>query len=312
MNRVSFAGWIWDEPQLLRGTESTAGAGRGFLTPTPILKGDAIWLFGSPRDDRGRGTVTCIEVHLQKNAITLERRLSELTLPPGEAGSFDENGAILGDILSEGGAVRITYVGFADAPGQKFVARTGVAVLDPISGVMMRSLEPVRVHPTESAPIFEAIHCIRATAGGWEALYAAGHGWEEIGGARFPSYDTFVAHGSSQETLLGSPNPLLPRPDGVYRLGRPRWFLPDSDRARIVATGGRRTGDYRPYVFELGEDGKYVESPERFPFCPGDFPWCSRQLSYPTAVHLDGETAVMFMNGDQMGRDGCFAALGRR
>lgn len=312
MSRTSFAGWFWDEPQLLQGTESTAGIGRGFLAPTPLLNGDAIWLFGSPRDDRGRGTVTCIEVHLRKNELAVGQRIPELTLPPGKADSLDENGVILGDILLQGAVVRVTYVGFASAPGQKFVARTGVAVLDPSSGVITRSFEPVRVHPTESAPIIEAVHCIRATAGGWEALYAVGHGWEEIGGARFPRYDTFAANGSSQETLRGASNPLLPRPDGVYRLGRPRWFLPDSDSSRIVATGGRRTGDYRPYVFELGGDGRYVESSERFPFNPGDFTWCARQLSYPAAVHLDDETAIMFMNGDQMGRDGCFAALGYR
>lgn len=310
---VQFAGWAWQTPIHVAASERTPGVGTGFLTPTPVKYADSVWVLGSPRDERGRGHICAMEIVLGPKGTVSTESEAALLLPPGEPGNFDENGAILGDVINvPDRGVSIAYVGFADSVGQKFAARTGVACVELDDGIVQRPVGATRIHPVEEMPLIEALHAVRVTDDGFDVLYCVGNPWEFIDGAPFPSYDVYRASGSDLENLRGNTNPLLPRPHGVYRLGRPRWFPQEDGQDVIVATGGRRDGDYRPYVFREHSSGGFVLVENAFPFLPGDFPWCKIQLSYPCVAVVDDDTALMVMNGDRMGEAGFFASVGRR
>lgn len=307
-----FAGWRWTEPSHAIGSNALLGVGRGFLTPTPVHVSGSIQVFGSPRDPQGRGSICAVEITIDRRGRAQVQESFRVLLPPGQVGCFDENGVILGDVIIEPDRLTVAYVGFADQEGEKFVARSGIASVGFDGQIIKRACDPTAVHPGTHRPIIEAIHATRSSAGGIEALYSMGQGWEFIDGAPFPRYDTYKAQGSTLDCLTGSLEPMLPRPEGVYRLGRPRWFSRDGEKDIIVATGGRRDGDYRPYVFVEAEEGRLVLDEGAFPFGPSDYPWCANQLSYPCIEWLNDETAIMTMNGDGMGADGFFLSVGHR
>lgn len=312
VERFDFAGWRWSVPSHAVGSDAVPGVGRGFLTPTPVRVGDSIWVLGSPRDSRGRGSICAVDITINRRGSAKVTTRSSLLLPPGPVGSFDANGVILGDAILESDRWTLAYVGFSDEQGEKFVARSGIATVGFDGDVIDRPRDPTPVHPATYRPLIEAIHATRSKQGGIEVLYSMGQGWELIDGKPFPRYDTYRAEGSTLNHVIGSLEPLLPRPNGVYRLGRPRWFTLDRESEIIVATGGRRDGDYRPYAFIEGEEGGLVLDEGAFPFAPGDYVWCSKQLSYPCVERLDDETAIMTMNGDGMGAAGFFVSVGRR
>lgn len=278
----------------------------GFLTPTPVLGDDGtVRVFGGMRDASGVSRIGWADIDIKSRELV--NVCDHPALDVGAPGHFDSNGVILGDLVTDPatGDLVMAYVGFSTFPTVKFRAFSGLATSSDGGCTFRRvGLGPWLGDASWERPTsIMAVHCLRQSGdGGWSALIAVGDGWESIGARVYPRYFTVEATGPDLASLTVVPEPLLPVPDGVYRLGRPR-FAPHGDGPpAIVATGGRRSGDYRPYAF-IQSDGAWLPADEPLPIAPGCSPFAQVQAAYPAHVVIDSEVWVFF-NGDDMGRAG--------
>ncbi len=277
----------------------------GFLTPTPLLVDErTIRVYGGMRASSGISRIGWAEIDLST------RKISRVSLEPaidlGLSGEFDDHGMILGDVSvdPQSGEVILVYVGFQMVPGVKFRAYSGLARSSDGGQTFSRDPESLVLgqnHFNFSTDI-AAIHSVRTVKGGWEALVAIGDGWESINSAPFPRYNVFQAHGKCLHSLQIDQDPLLSMPHSTYRLGRPRLFAGGGGDTVIVATGGKRDGDYRPYAFKNSPEG-FRSHPMEWPVYPGCSDLARRQAAYPTQITTESEEWVFF-NGDSMGRAG--------
>jgi hypothetical protein len=281
------------------------GLGTGFLTPTPTkLPNGNIRVFGGVRDINGRSTIHWVDL----NSMTSEvmNYSKRPCFDTRESLDFDTDGAILGDIFSYKGGLGMFYVGFKRYSDVKFRAFTGFAHSSDFGILWKKELSPINElqKRVNNSDIF-AVHNVRVINDNVELLIALGDGWENIGGKNFPRYSSFRAFGKSFDDLEISAEVLLPQSPDIYRLGRPRFFRNSQGNIEyVVATGGKRDGDYRPYIFEK-ENDRWIISELQFPVLPGMNAGFALQVSYPAYVELDHSTWIFF-DGDEMGKSGSY------
>lgn len=310
------AGTAWSAPELAIATALFPAdlAVGGFLTPTPVLRDEGtVRVFGGMRDAHGISRIGWVDVDASTRAPVAV--CTAPALDTGPPGAFDANGVILGDVAAEAlsGDLVLAYVGFSMFPTIKFRAYSGLATSSDGGETFTRvTSEPWlgRHHAGLPNSIIAAHSLYRDADGRWCALVAVGDGWEDIGGRPYPRYFTVAAAGPDLATMTVDPAPLLPMPDGVYRLGRPRVAPLGDGSAAIVATGGRRDGDYRAYAFGAsGEGWAQLAAPP--PIAPGCSPLASVQAAYPAHIVV-GDEVWVFFNGDDMGRAGALLTRATR
>ena len=297
----------WSEPILAIPSSLWAdiGIGSGFLTPTPTrLPNGNIRVFGGVRDLFGRSTINWVD--LDQTTAKLLDYSKEPCLDTRSSGEFDTDGAILGDIFPYKNYLAMFYVGFKRYPDVKFRAYTGFAVSFDSGITWEKQRSPISKlqEGVHNSDIF-AVHNVRITDDYIELLIALGSGWEEINGKSFPRYSSFLAYGNSFDGLKISSEALLPQNPEIYRLGRPRYFLNSGNNNEyILATGGKRNGDYRPYIFEKKSD-IWIISELEFPILPGMGTDFTSQVSYPAYIEINNSVWIFF-NGDEMGKSGSY------
>lgn len=297
----------WSEPLLVIPSSLWAdiGIGSGFLTPTPTrLPNGNIRVFGGVRDLFGRSTIHWIDLD-QATANVLDYS-KEPCLDTRNSGEFDTDGAILGDIFPYNNCLAMFYVGFKRYADVKFRAYTGFAVSVDSGITWEKQQSPIsKLQESNHTSDIFAVHNVRITNGFTELLIALGTGWEEINGVSFPRYSSFLAYGNSFDSMKISSEALLPQSPEIYRLGRPRYFSnSQNNNEYILATGGKRNGDYRPYIFEKESD-RWIMSNLKFPILPGMGTDFTSQVSYPTCIEINNSVWIFF-DGDEMGKSGSY------
>ena len=298
----------WSQPQLVVSSklwESTQ-IGVGFLTPTPfLLPSGLLRVFGGVRDTSGRSVICWADLE----PLTL--RLADFSRSPcfdtRESSDFDTDGAILGDVLYSEGILRMIYVGFRKSKEVKFQAFTGIATSTDFGISWTKQVSPFfKFHPTTHLTDIFAVHSMTNSNNILEHFVAIGNGWETINEIRYPKYETYSLAGKSLETLELSSVPIISISKEVYRLGRPRYFFSKSNQKEyLIATGGKRNGDYRPYTFTRIQN-KWVNTGEPFVIEPGYLSGFMKQVCFPSVIEYD-DRRITFFNGDEMGRAGCYA-----
>jgi hypothetical protein len=297
----------WSEPTLAIPSSLWAdiGIGSGFLTPTPTrLPNGNIRVFGGVRDLLGRSTINWVD--LSPITASVLDYSKEPCLDTRNSGDFDTDGAILGDVFPYEDNLAMFYVGFKRYPDVKFRAYAGFAVSFNLGVTWEKQLSPITElqQRVNNSDIF-AVHNVSIANGYIELLVALGDGWEEINSKSFPRYGSFLAHGKTFDVLEISTEVLLPQNPAIYRLGRPRYFGKFRNNTEyIVATGGKRNGDYRPYIFEKNS-GVWEMSDLQFPILPGTGADFSSQVSYPANIEINNSTWIFF-GGDEMGKSGSY------
>jgi hypothetical protein len=297
----------WSEPYLIIPSTlwEDLKIGSGFLTPTPINLPDGnVRVFGGVRDELGRSSIHWADLDIFSEKVLDYSRIP--CLDTRESQDFDTDGAILGDIFAYKDALGMFYIGFKLDHEVKFRAYTGFAISNDFGLTWTKSTSPITSLEAnvESNDIF-AVHSVNISPDSIELLIAIGDSWEVIDGVKYPKYSSYRAHGNTFEDLILESIPLLPQSQNIYRLGRPRFFFDSNKEIEfILATGGRRDGDYRPYIFEK-KNGSWDNSHLEFPVLPGEDSRFSLQVSYPSQIHVQNSNWIFF-NGDQMGRTGCY------
>lgn len=280
----------------------------GFLTPTVLtgeVPGDKRFVYGAVRDNIGQAVIRRVEIS-EKLEVSIEH---EICFDRRNSNMFDTNGTILGHVSISGEVVRLFYIGFRRSRRVKFEAYSGLAesddggrtftfkqmILDKEAFIFLNGLVPDIV----------ACHWNNLDLdGNGQALVAIGNGWIRRGANTFPKYSSyFIEVEEFQfERLICQ----IPQKRDIYRLGRPR-FLEGQEMKRAVLTGGKLSGDYRPYFFDYNGQ-EFVESLHlEFPIQPQRNNLFEQQVSYPELIQFrQTHDAIFVFNGDNMGVQGCY------
>ena len=281
---------------------------KGLLTPTPMLKSNGeIRVFVGMRDEKGVSRIGWADISPDNGEVVNNSVLPVIEL--GSPGAFDSNGMILGDVFEDpvSGSVGMAFVGFNLFPSNKFLAYSGFAISNDEGNSFKRcQIEPaLGPRNLTGGETIVAIHSVNYFDGAWHVLVAVGASWELINNTPFPRYSIHEAKGETLNTLVVSERPIIDNPPGIYRLGRPRYEITGTDR-RIVATGGKRDGDYRAYEFR-NLNGLWTlisEQPYPIDIRPGVTPYSSIQSAYPAKIEHPNGKSWVFFDGDNMGSAG--------
>jgi hypothetical protein len=279
----------------------------GFLTPTafsPHESADSLYVYGGVRDTYGRSCIRAVV--LTENGPS---PFDQICFDRRGSGDFDTDGTILGHVYQSQDVIRMLYVGFRKFDDVKFRAFSGLAESLDGGETFLFKRQILKYLPNKIFGPFaqDIVACHWANLdenGSGEALISVGTGWVRIHSKTFPSYTSYLVKLTQYEfeSLICS----VPQESSIYRLGRPR-FLAGKEFKLAVLTGGKITGDYRPYFFEY-HDNQFIPSDNKsFPILPGQSDFCTRQVSYPEFINHPKLGNLVLFNGDNMGSVGCLA-----
>ena len=276
-------------------------ASHSALTPTPVVLGDLIRVFGGFRDDAGVSRIGYVDVAAD-NPSRVIRVSRDPVLDIGAGGMFDDNGVILGDIVRAGGEWRMYYVGFQLVARAKFLAFSGLATSQDGCTTFSRFSETPIMDRSDEGLYIRAIHTAMFDEGRWKLWYAAGRRWESINGKPYPCYEIRYLESGDGLTIGREGSVCISPSGGEYRIGRPRVYKEEGVYKMLFTKGGR-DGSYLPGYAESKDGVRWTRSDDRGGLSPSASGWDSKALCYPTPVTV-GDTRYLFYNGGDMGRDG--------
>lgn len=280
-------------------------ARHSFMTPVPIERDDGtIRLFGGVRDDSGISRISWIDVD-SENPLCVLRVAERPALDIGAPGMFDDNGAILGDILPlPDGRLRMYYVGFQLVAKAKFLAFTGLAHSSD-GGETFQRLQPTPVLDRAPRALFiNALHSIHPTKDGYRAWISCGQRWETIADIKYPQYNCWTL-----ESLDGIHFDMekavkcLDVTRDEYRVGRPRVSRV-GDLFELRVTSDTLNKQYSSHLATSTDGVTFhrMETQELPRGVAGD--WDSDMACYPARLDTSTGKSYLFYNGNGMGRTG--------
>lgn len=293
----------WTKKGLVFGPDGKSGwANNSALTPTPfLLDEDRIRVFAGFRDSSGISRIGYVDLDAGNPSHVLGVS-KDPALDIGTAGTFDDNGVILGDILRVGNKLFMYYVGFQKPEKVKFLAFTGLAISEDGGNSFYRSQKSPVIDRSDKGLFIGAIHSVLKEGGTrFRAWVALGNGWETINGKPFPRYD--IHHAESDDGIhFGEPTFCIGCRGNEYRIGRPRVWK-ENRMFRMHYTKGTRAGEYLAGYAESPDGLNWDRKDELLGIGLSSTGWDSRHLCYPAILECKGRT-YMFYNGNDMGRDG--------
>jgi len=274
------------------------------LTPTPIIiKENEIRVYCGFRDKEGVSRIGYVDVESNnpKNII----RISDIAvLDIGDPGMFDDNGVILGDVISYDKKILMYYVGFQLVNKVKFLAYSGLAVSEDHGESFKRISQVPIMDRTDEALYIRAIHSVIFEDGVYKIWYSTGSDWEKIGDKNYPCYD--INYIESIDGLSfpkkGTKCILNNKTNNEYRIGRPRVCRIEGVYVMNFTFG---TIDGRYQVGQaISSDGiNWVRNDNSFNLRPGNATWTSKHLCYPSRIKTINSEFIFF-NGNDMGING--------
>ncbi|MBQ7516469.1 MAG: hypothetical protein IJS96_09325 [Schwartzia sp.] len=277
----------------------------GFMTPHARLMGDVIRLWGGIRDAKGASRIAWIDVAAE-NPGEVVAVYDEPALDLGAPGCFDDNGVILGDVIEDGGQLRLYYVGFQHVANVKFYAFTGLAVSDDGGRHFRRYSQAPVMDRSDTGRYGRCIHTVLKERDGYRIYYAIIDDWRVIHGVPYPVYDiwyTFSADGthipavddcrcvttSPEEYRIGRPK-VYPRADGGYEMFYTRDFV-----TKEYVIGYARSED--------GTDWTRLDGDDKAQLLKSAAGWDAEMACYPVQVRYK-DRLYLFYNGNGMGASG--------
>lgn len=277
------------------------------LTPTPVVFSDKIRVYAGFRDAAGISRIGFVDLN-PKNPTEVIRVSKQPVLDIGEAGTFDDNGVILGDIIKDGDSLKMYYVGFQLVNKVKFLAFTGLAIsMDNGDSFQKTSNVPV-LDRQENALFFNAVHTVIKEEEIYKFWLGAGSGWETINGIQYPSYNVKYVESKDGKTFNGpSVDCLNFTRDQEYRIGRPRVYCWDV-KYHMIFTWGDLSANYR-MGYATSDDGKvWQRDDDKLNFHPSASGWDDKWVSYGAIFEIENNIYMVY-NGNNMGKEGFGLAL---
>jgi predicted GH43/DUF377 family glycosyl hydrolase len=278
------------------------------LTPTPLLMGDTIRVYAGFRDNKGVSRIGYVDLDADNPSRILSIS-KQPVLDIGSPGNFDDNGVILGDVVSHGQNLWMYYVGFQHVEKVKFLAFTGLAISRDGGNFFERVRQTPVLDRSDEGLFIRAIHSVQIEQGIWRVWYAAGSGWTYIDGKPYPDYH--IRYLESRDGMnFGQEGQICIQPIGnEYRIGRPRVYR-SGDAYWMFYTKGTTLLDYLPGYAESHDNLTWIRKDAEVGIELSSTGWDSQTLCYPSLVKYKKNTYV-FYNGNNMGADGFgYAILG--
>ncbi len=293
----------WEKKGLIYCPDGSMGwAQHSALTPTPVLMDqDTIRVYAGMRDDRGVSRIGYVDVAAD-NPSVIKAVSAEPVLDVGMAGTFDDNGVILGDIIVRDNLMYMYYVGFQLVEKVKFLAFTGLAVSrDKGASFQRESRAPILDRSNEEL-YFRAIHSAMIEDGVWKAWCGVGSEWVWIDGVPYPKYNVRYYESSDGVHFPETGKVCIENTENEYRIGRPR-VIKLNGFYRMFYTKGTLKKEYLPGFADSTDGVNWVRKDEEMGIAPSGDGWDSTQLCYPAILQYN-DRVYMFYNGNDYGKTG--------
>lgn len=273
-----------------------------FMTPIAILIEDKIRLFGGIRDINGTSRIGFIDVDAN-NPSTVLYVNQEPVLDVGQDGCFDDNGAILGSIINDNGLWKMYYIGFQHVQKAKFYAFSGVAESKDLVNFTRKFQTPI-IDRKDWMKFIGASHTIIKDGAKYKVWYAAGNGWQEIDGKKYPQYSVYYTESDDGYNFDYSLNCHVVMPnESEYRIGRPTVFK-ISGKYIMFCTSDTLDKQYKICYFESSDGISWERMDSKLQGLEkSENGWDGQMACYPYLLNYKEKT-YCFYNGNDMGRSG--------
>lgn len=274
-----------------------------FMTPHAMqISPGVIRIWGGVRDKNGVSRIKYIDVDAGNPQHILY--VSETpALDIGNAGCFDDNGVILGDIISVNGQLYLYYVGFQHVQKVKFFAFSGLAISQDQGKTFQRYSEVPILDRTTQGRYGRCIHTVLYENGIFKCYYAVINGWKTIGGIPYPIYDIWYTtstdgiHFPHQDTCL-----CVSVQGNEYRIGRPKVY-PTADGYEMYYTRDLISKEYLVGYATSRDGTSWTRQDDAFHLEKSPVGWDSEMICYPVKLSLP-HADYLFYNGNGMGKTG--------
>lgn len=272
------------------------------LTPTPVLVDETtIRVYAGLRDERGVSRIGYIDVHAD-DPSQIKTVSPRPVLDIGIPGTFDDNGVILGDIISYNNLIYMYYVGFQLVEKVKFLAFTGLAVSEDGGTTFRRYSNAPVLDRSNNELFFRAIHSTMREDGIWKAWCGVGSEWVWINEIPYPKYDVRYYESSDGINFPEHGITCIENTENEYRIGRPR-VIKTGNIYRMFYTKGTLKKEYLPGYAESSDGIHWLRKDQEIGIAPSGDGWDSSQLCYPAIISHKDRT-YMFYNGNDYGKTG--------
>ena len=274
-----------------------------FMTPTALLlSDDIIRIWGGVRDANGISRIKYIDVSA-RNPSEIVHVSDKVALDIGNAGCFDDNGMILGDVLKVEDKLYMYYVGFQHVDKVKFCAFSGLAISNDMGKSFMRYSEVPVMDRSRQGRYGRCIHNVIHEDGIFKVYYTIINGWKRIGDKSYPKYNIWYCESVDGIHFIDEDRCLcVDVNEYEYRIGKPRVYHTDQGYEMLY------TRDTLEKEYIIGNavslDGKLWSRKDNITgldkSCTG---WDSEMACYAMLLETPYKTYA-FYSGNDMGRTG--------
>ena len=274
-----------------------------FMTPhAMLLEPGVIRIWGGVRDKKGISRIKYIDVS-ENDPSNILHISDRPALEIGNAGCFDDNGMILGDILSIGKELYLYYVGFQHVEKVKFFAFSGLAISKDAGRTFERYQESPILDRSPQGRYGRCIHTVLKEESIFKVYYAVINDWKTINGIPYPVYNIWVTtskdgiHFEKEDTCL-----CVDVQGDEYRIGRPKVYKV-LDGYEMYYTRDTISKEYLAGYAKSADGIHWIRQDEKVGLQKSEEGWDSEMACYPVRLSVPGKE-YLFYNGNGMGKTG--------
>lgn len=279
-----------------------------FMTPHAMLvEPDIIRIWGGVRDAEGVSRIKYIDVRAD-NPKEILYVSDKPVIDIGNKGCFDDNGMILGDIVTVGNKLYMYYVGFQHVQKVKFFAFTGLAISSDSGKSFERYSETPILDRNTNARFGRCIHTVLYDKGIFRAYYAIINDWKIISGIPYPIYNIWTMESQDGIHFPEEDKYLCVDVTGdEYRIGRPKVYRVGNGYEMYYT----RDTINKEYLagYAVSNDGiNWTRKDSETGLNKSMDGWDSEMACYPVKLTAK-ENTYLFYNGNGMGKSGVGYAI---
>jgi hypothetical protein len=277
-------------------------ARRNASFPTAQPMGDLLRVYFASLDDEMVGRVGYVDLDAE-DPMRIVHEASEPVIDVGEPGTFDDSGANVFSVVSDGARTRVYYQGWQRTERVPYLIFTGLAVDDGDGrGLEKQSRTPI-LDRTEDDPFLRGAPFVVPESGGFRMWYVSARRWvrDEHG----LHYDVVIRHARSSDGVRWEADPepcLTPDAGREYAVGRP-CVLREDGLYRMWYSIRSFHEPYRIGYAESRDGAEWTRRDSEAGIERSPSGWDSEMICYPYVVRVGGRL-LMFYNGNQHGMTG--------
>lgn len=275
--------------------------------PTVTVLPDRLRVFFADRTAENRSFVTWIDV-ARRDPSHILGAAGGAVLESAEAGMFDDDGMMPGDVVREGDALWMYYTGWNRGVTVPYRNSIGIAVSRDGGSSFRRMFHGPVLDRVPLEPLMAVTPSVFRDGALWRMWYASGTRWATIDGTLEPVYVIRYAESHDGINWSRSGRTAIEQRHELEALAHPSvlrvgdryhmWFSYRDSRDYRTGIGSYRIG------YACSTDGlSWVRNDDCAGIKPSPDGWDSAMICYPYLVTVDEQT-YMFYNGNGFGRSG--------